>query len=79
MFTNKKVSWYAILPDFLVFLFPLAGGIMLFNGFNWSIFLLIIPIVILSLGGNAFIRSLTCKHCKQRELGCPAAELFGEK
>ncbi|MFA0832980.1 MAG: hypothetical protein ACC609_03130 [Methanobacterium formicicum] len=52
---------------------------MLFNGFNWSIFLLIILIVILSLGGNAFIRSLTCKHCKQRELGCPAAELFGEK
>ena len=79
LFTNKEVSWYAVLPDFLVFLFPLAGGILiLFNGFNWSIFLLIILIIILSLGGNAFIRSLTCKHCKQRKLGCPAAELFGE-
>lgn len=79
LFTNKEVSWYAVLPDFLVFLFPLAGGILiLFNGFNWSILLLIIIILILSLGGNAFIRSLTCKHCKQRELGCPAAELFGK-
>ncbi|MDY9923922.1 hypothetical protein [Methanobacterium sp.] len=78
-FPNKEVSWYAVLPDFLVFLFPLAGGIiLLFYEFNWSILLLIIIVFILSLGGNAFIRSLTCKQCKQRELGCPAAELFGK-
>lgn len=79
LFTNKEVSWYAVLPDFLVFLFPLAGGIiLLFNEFNWLILILIIAISILSLGGNAFIRSLTCKNCKQRELGCPAAELFSK-
>lgn len=78
-FTNKEVSWYEVLPDFLVFLFPLAGGIiLLFNEFNWLILLLVIIILILSLGGNAFIRSLTCKHCKQRELGCPAADLFSK-
>lgn len=80
LFTQKNVSWYAVLPDFLVFLFPLAGGIIiLINKFSWIIFLLIIIILILGLGGNAFIRSLTCKHCKQRELGCPATELFGDE
>lgn len=79
-FSNKEVSWYVVLPDFLVFLFPLAGGIiLLFNEFSWLIFLLIITILILSLGGNAFIRSLTCKNCKQRDLGCPAADLFSKK
>lgn len=78
LFYEKEVSWYAMLPDFLVFLLPLAGGIIiLISKFNWIILLLIIVILILSFGGNAFIRSLTCKHCKQRELGCPALELFG--
>jgi len=80
LFTQKNVSWYAVLPDFLVFLFPLAGGIiLLINKFSWIILLLMIIILILGFGGNAFIRSLTCKYCKQRELGCPAAELFGDE
>ena len=77
LFTQKNVSWYTVLPDFLVFLFPLAGGIIiLINKFSWIILLLMIIILILGSGGNAFIRSFTCKHCRQRELGCPAAELF---
>jgi hypothetical protein len=78
LFSTKEVSWYAMLPDFLVFLFPMVGGIIiLINKFDWIILLLIIILSILSLGGNAFIRSLSCKYCKQRELGCPAADLFG--
>ncbi len=78
LFSNKEVSWKSVLPDFMVFLLPMVGGIiLLLNQFNWTILLLIIAIIILALGGNAFIRSLTCKHCKQKELGCPAAELFG--
>lgn len=80
LFTQKDISWYAVLPDFLVFLIPLAGGILsLINKFSWIILLLIIIILILGLGGNAFIRSLTCKYCKQKELGCPATELFEDK
>jgi hypothetical protein len=35
-------------------------------------------IVGLSTSGNAIIRgSFVCKTCKQKELGCPAARLFG--
>lgn len=80
LFYQGDVSWYAVLPDFLIFLFPMAGGIiLLFIEFNWITLLLIIVILILSLAGNAIIRSLTCKHCKQRELGCSAAELFKER
>ncbi|BDZ69912.1 hypothetical protein [Methanobacterium petrolearium] len=80
LFTQKNVSWYAVLPDFLVFLFPLTGGIiLLINKFSWITILLIIIILILGLGGNAFVRSLTCKHCQQKELGCPAAELFDDE
>ncbi len=79
LFYQEEVSWYAVLPDFLVFLIPLAGGIiLLFINFSWITLILILTIVILSLGGNPFIRSLSCKHCKQRELGCPAAELFNK-
>jgi hypothetical protein len=80
LFSQKEVSWQSILPDFLVFLIPIAGGIiLLFNKFNWSVLLLMVAILILSSSGNAFIRSLTCRNCKQRDLGCPAADLFGEK
>jgi hypothetical protein len=78
MFSAKEISWYHMLADFMVFLFPLAGGIiLLFYKFDWIILLLIIIILILSLGGNALVRSVSCRRCKQRELGCPAADLFG--
>lgn len=77
LFYQENITRYAVLPDFLVLLFPLTGGIILIiSSFNWITFLLIISILILSLAGNAFIRSLTCKYCRQRELGCSAFELF---
>jgi hypothetical protein len=80
LFYQENISWYTVLPDFLIFLFPLTGGIiLLFIEFNWLTLILIIVILILSLAGNAFIRSVTCKHCQQRELGCSAAELFKER
>lgn len=80
LFYQGDVSWYAVLPDFLVFLFPMVGGIiLLFIEFNWITLLLIIVILVLSLAGNAIIRSLTCEQCKQRELGCSAAELFNSE
>lgn len=79
LFSQKDVSWYTVLPDFLVSLIPIAGGILiLVHEFNWLILILMVIIFILSFAGNALIRSLTCKYCRQRELGCPAAEIFNK-
>lgn len=80
-FCKKKISPVDILPDFLVFIFPLIGGIiLLIKNFSWTILLLLIILFILSFCGNAFIRgNFACKYCKQRELGCPAERLFNKK
>jgi len=80
-FNEREISWINILPDFMVSVFPIVGGvILLFGDFSWIIVVLIIIIIILSTGGTAFIRgSLACRYCKQREIGCPAERLFGEK
>lgn len=77
-FVEKEVSWSKILPDFMVFIFPLVGGIiLLLRDFTLLLVVLIAIIVILSFGGNAVIRgSFACKYCKQREIGCPAERLF---
>lgn len=79
-FYKREISWSDMLPDFMVYIFPIIGGIiLLLRDFNWITLILIVIIVILSTGGTAFIRgSFACKYCKQRELGCPAERLFGE-
>jgi len=80
-FVEKETSWTKMLPDFMVFILPLAGGIVLLSGdFNWVLAAMLAILVILSFGGNALIRgSYACKYCKQREIGCPAEKLFGGK
>lgn len=80
-FLKKQISWMDILPDFLVSIFPLIGGIiLLIKDFSWLILILLILLVILSFGGNAVIRgNFACKYCKQREIGCPAEKLFSKK
>lgn len=67
-----------MVPDFLVVIFPLIGGIIyLVKDFDWLILALLVILAILSFGGNALMRgALACKYCKQRELGCPAEQLF---
>ena len=79
-FIDKEISWKDLIPDFLVLIFPLIGGIViLVRDFNWLILFLMVVLVILGTGGNGFIRgSLTCKYCKQKELGCPAERLFNK-
>ncbi|MDI6800191.1 MAG: hypothetical protein QMD53_05970 [Actinomycetota bacterium] len=79
-FIEKDISWRDMLPDMMVLILPLAGGILhLIIDFSWLIPGLLVALVLLSLGGNAFIRgSLACKRCKQRELGCPAEQLFSQ-
>ncbi len=79
-FIDRQISWRNLIPEMMVLFFPLIGGIaVLFREFSWLLIGLLALLVVLSFGGNAFIRgSFACKHCKQRELGCPAQQLFGE-
>jgi len=80
-FVKKEVSLSSVLPDFMVFIFPIVGGIILsIRNFTWLLLALMIILAVLSLGGNAVIRgSFVCKYCKQREIGCPAEKLFSKE
>ena len=81
-FAAKEISWKDLMPDFMVLIFPLAGGIIvLIRDFSWLILALMVVLFMLSMGGNAVLRgSLACKYCKQKELtGCPAERLFNKK
>ncbi len=80
-FVEREISWRHVVPDFLVFILPLAGGVVLLvTGFSWLTLALILALVVLSFGGTAFVRgSFACKYCRQREIGCPAEKLFGKR
>jgi hypothetical protein len=80
-FAETEISWKNLLPDFLVLILPLVGGIIyLIRDFTWLILASMIILALLSLGGNALMRgALACKYCKQKELGCPAEQLFSKK
>ena len=77
-FAEREISWKDIAPDFLVFLLPVAGGIVyLVRDFAWPVVGLLAILVFLSFGGTALIRGqLACRYCRQRKLGCPAERLF---
>jgi hypothetical protein len=76
----KHISWGDLLPDFMVALIPLGAGItMLVRSFSWFVLLLIVTLAILGSVGTGLVRGqLACKYCKQRELGCPAEQLFSK-
>lgn len=80
-FCSMNITWKDMIPDFLVPLIPVITGIvLLIIKFNYLILIAIIILLILTTIGNSFIRgSLTCKYCKQREVGCPADKLFNTK
>ena len=80
-FLKTQIKFKDLIPDMLVGLAPvLAGIILLILAFSWPLLGLTIFLFILSFFGNALLRgSLACKFCKQRELGCPAAEFFNQK
>lgn len=77
-FIERNVSWLDILPDFMVTIIPVLGGIVLLvDEFSWIIVALILILLALGFAGSAFIRgSYACRYCKQRDLGCPALNLF---
>jgi len=80
-FHTRQVHWYHLLPDFLTFIIPLIGGVIsLYLIFSWIILVAMICILLLSVLGNFVIRGFfACKYCKQRQLGCPAQQLFDKK
>ena len=80
-FVEDQIRWLDILPDFLVSIIPfIAGIVLLVTDFNWIILALLIVLLALSSAGNAFVRgSYACKHCKQKEIGCPAEKLFNKE
>lgn len=80
-FGKAKVTWLNMLPDLLVSAVPVVAGIvMLIIDFNWVILGLMLLVVLLTSAGNGYVRgSLACKYCKQREVGCPAMQLFEQK
>ena len=77
-FVEKEISWSSMLPDFMVFIFPVIGGIILLaRGFSWLLVTMLAIVVVLYLGGNAVVSGTSaCKYCKQKEIGCPADKLF---
>jgi hypothetical protein len=79
-FTAMTITWKDIVPDFLLFIIPvLAGILLLVQGFAWTILILIMVLLLLGFAGNALVRGhLACRYCKQREIGCPATQLFNK-
>lgn len=77
-FLRKDITWWDIVPDFAVGLLPVvAGAVLLVRRFSWPLLLLVLLLLFLSTAGNGFVRGvLVCRHCRQRELGCPAQKLF---
>ncbi|NWG14331.1 MAG: hypothetical protein HXY20_12445 [Acidobacteria bacterium] len=78
VFADRQIGWKDLVPDLMVFLIPFVGGIVLVvQRFSVSLALLLGALLILSFRGNALIRGkLAYAHCRQREMGCPAALLF---
>jgi hypothetical protein len=79
-FCEKEMSWKDMIPDLLITLIPLLIGIVfLIIKFSFLLLTAIVILIASVTAGNAFIRgNLTCKYCKQREIGCPAEKLFSK-
>ena len=80
-FCNNEMSWKDMIPDLLVSLVPFIIGIVLMIiKFDFNLLFAAIILIVLTTIGNGFIRgNLTCRYCKQRELGCPAEKLFSKE
>ena len=77
-FICKSFSVKDLIPDILVFAFPaIAGIILLITDFQWYILVSLAGLIILNFSGNAYVRGqIACKHCRQKDLGCPALDFF---
>jgi hypothetical protein len=80
-FIKKSISWKELMPDMLVSVFPLVGGIVLsIKDFSWGIVLALMLLLALSFWGNYLVRTrIACAFCKQRETGCPSEQFFNKE
>ena len=80
-FAADTIAWKDIIPDFMVSVIPIVvGGILLLRDFNWMVLIFVVSLFLLTFVGNAAVRgSWACAHCTQREIGCPAEQLFSGK
>jgi hypothetical protein len=80
-FCIKDMTWKDMIPDILVSLIPLVTGIiLLILKFDFILLSALLTLLLLTTIGNGFIRgTLTCRYCKQKELGCPADMLFNKE
>ena len=80
-FSDRDISMVHMIPDFMVVIFPLIGGIiLLLFDFSISTLVLMIILAVLFFSGTAFVRStFACEYCKQKDIGCPADELFNKR
>ena len=80
-FSCKECGIKDMIPDLLVFAIPAISGIvLLIIDFQWYLLISLLALIFLNTFGNAYIRGqIACKNCKQKELGCPAAEFFNSK
>jgi hypothetical protein len=78
---KNQISWRDLVPDFMVSLIPLVVGVaLLVWDFSWLVLLLILALVALASVGTGLIRGkIACRYCRQRELGCPAEQLFNKQ
>jgi hypothetical protein len=78
IFSMRKATWKNLIPDMLITIIPLVTGIiLLILVFDFLLIITMLFLIFLTTSGNGYIRSsLTCKHCIQREMGCPADQLF---
>lgn len=79
-FACNPMTWREMIPDLLISFIPTVIAIVLLI-YQFDLLLLSALLLLLAFTtfGNGFIRSsLTCKYCKQRELGCPAEQLFNK-
>ena len=79
-FCMKDFTWKDMIPDLLVSLIPFVIGIIiLILKFDIMLLSALLMLVVLTTIGNGYIRgTLTCRYCKQGELGCPADLLFNK-
>jgi hypothetical protein len=77
-FAARCITWRELIPDLLLSLVPLVGGIILsVLAFAWSRLIALAALVFLSSVATGYVRgSIACRHCKQMEIGCPAQKLF---
>jgi hypothetical protein len=70
-----------MIPEMLVSLIPVITGIvLLFIHFSLILLMAIMLLILLTTVGNSLIRGrLTCIYCKQKDLGCPAHQLFNKE